>query len=168
MRVSDWCWFASSQADVENVSVHMLRCCSSHLFSSSGNNVHLLHMPRKHFSSVMRKPWCALILLEKWKSSCFTFRLIPHFYFDLLCIVKVRPPLSHFFELLIWLSMQLPLQLRSAAVVLEFINFISEFPFFLVLHVLSIQICRFHLCFGTEMENYCCPLHFISWHIVFM
>lgn len=52
--------------------------------------------------------------------------------------------------------MQLPLQLHSAAVVLEFINFISEFPFFLVLHVLSIQICRFHLCFGTEMENYCC------------
>lgn len=49
--------------------------------------------------------------------------------------------------------MQLPLQLHSAAVVLEFINFISEFPFF------WFYMCyqyRFHLCFGTEMENYCC------------
>lgn len=114
-------------------------------FSSSGNNVHLLHMPRKHFSSVMRKPWCALILLEKWKSSCFTFRLIPRFYFDLRCIVKVRPPLIHFFELLIWLSMQLPLQLHSAAVVLEFINFISEFPFF-----------WFYMCYQYRYADFIC------------
>lgn len=125
-------------------------------FSASGNNVHLLHMPRKHFISVMRKPWCALILLEKWKSSCFTFRLIPHFYFDLRCIVKVWPPLIHFFELLIWLSMQLPLQLHSAAVVLEFINFISEFPFFWFYMCYQYRYADLNLCFGTEMENYCC------------
>lgn len=140
-------------------------------FSSSGNNVHLLHMPRKHFSSVMRKPWCALILLEKWKSSCFTFRLIPHF-FDLRCIVKVRPPLIHFFELLIWLSMQLPLQLHSAAVVLEFINFISEFPFFFGFTCVINTYMQISSVFwnrnGKLLLSYCCHLHFISWHIVFV
>lgn len=136
-------------------------------FSSLGNNVHLLHMPRKHFSSVMRKPWCALILLEKWKSSCFTFRLIPHFYFDLRCIVKVRPPLIHFFELLIWLSMQLPLQLHSAAVVLEFINFISEFPFFGFTCVINtdMQISSvFWNRNGKLLLSYCCAATYILFH----
>lgn len=135
-------------------------CATMLFFSSSGNNVHLLHMPRKHFSSVMRKPWCALILLEKWKSSCFTFRLIPHFYFDLRCIVKVRPPLIHFFDSLLW-TLNLTFHAAAFTTALCCSSFRVHqlhfwISFFLVLHVLSIQICRFHLCFGTEMENYCC------------
>lgn len=52
--------------------------------------------------------------------------------------------------------MQLPLQLHSAAVVLEFINFISEFPFFWFYMCYQYRYADLNLCFGTEMENYCC------------
>lgn len=43
--------------------------------------------------------------------------------------------------------MQLPLQLHSAAVVLEFINFISEFPFF-----------WFYMCYQYRYADFICVL----------